>query len=800
MEQDNKRGFRDAICWFATRNRIPILIIAVIFSLGLATQAVKIKGQVNLRDLLPYDHPYVKLHEKFSQVFGSGISGVVIALKAEHGDIFNQKFLTKLQKMTAEVEMWDEVYRVLTVSIASRSAKVVKTLGQGVIRIDPLMWPKIPENDAEMATLKRYIFSSPAYNGTFVSRDGTAALLITQFREEALPKAFPLLRDLTKRYQDADISVHVIGFPMMMGWIYSYQFQMIIVFALTFALMIWTLHLAFHNLVGMVAPIANALICLGVSLGFTGLSGINFSPLSYVLAFLIVARMHSNAVQITHRYIEEYKASGGTKDRAVFATMRSMVGPNWMATATEVAGFLVLMGIGIALMQQIAIIMGFWMFTILTEGILVPILCSVVPLSLEKEVEKKTRSRNWLGKIDLSLTRFSMGRGRYAVATIVVAILALGTWKTMHLKVGDPTSGTPILWPDHVYNVDQGMIDRTFDASSENFTLFYEGEKESVYDPVVLTTFESFSRHMEQQLPDIYKSSSSMIDLVENVNVTLHDGDKLWYQLPQETTMLTGFMGFIRDRVDPASLSRFVDKTLERAQITLYFSDHTTDNLKRIHDATYGFFSENNPKKTELGQFLLAGGRIGVEMALNDEIKSTHFKIDALVLFCILILSSTFFRSIVAGLMLTLPLILANLVAFGYMAVMNIGLTVNTLPVAAIGAGVGVDFAIYIYSRIIEEFPKHKNFNDTVINAIGTAGEAVVLTGLTLILPVLSWYFICGLKFQAQMGFFLSMLLTINMLSALTLHPLLIAIIKPKFMMRRLHEAENQKLASANAR
>jgi len=115
---------------------------------------------------------------------------------------------------------------------------------------------------------------------------------------------------------------------------------------------------------------------------------------------------------------------------------------------------------------------------------------------------------------------------------------------------------------------------------------------------------------------------------------------------------------------------------------------------------------------------------------------------------------------------------------------MDIGLSVNTLPISAVGVGVGVDFGIYLYSRCREEYPKRKNFRDTILTAAGTTGEAIVYTGLTIILPVVTWYFISGLKFQAEMGFFLAMIMTTNMIAALTLHPLMILLIKPKFMSR----------------
>jgi predicted RND superfamily exporter protein len=303
-----------------------------------------------------------------------------------------------------------------------------------------------------------------------------------------------------------------------------------------------------------------------------------------------------------------------------------------------------------------------------------------------------------------------------------------------------------------------------------------------VYDPQVLLTFEAFDRHMQERLSDIYKSPDSVINTVKMVNVTLHDGDQIWFQLVRNVNLLTGLMGYVKSNTDIATLGRYMDTTLERAQLTLYFADHTSDNLLRIRDAAYDFF-KNRPTKIKQGEFKLAGGRIGMEIALNEEMKRSHAIIDLTVLAAIFILCTLSYMSITAGLMLTLPLVFANSVAGAYMALTGIGLSINTLPIAAIGVGVGVDFAIYLYSRCIEEFPiQGGDWANTITQSVCTTGKAVLYTGLTIILPILTWYFLSDMKFQAQVGFFLAMIMGTNVILTLTLHPLLIYILKPRFI------------------
>jgi predicted RND superfamily exporter protein len=236
-----------------------------------------------------------------------------------------------------------------------------------------------------------------------------------------------------------------------------------------------------------------------------------------------------------------------------------------------------------------------------------------------------------------------------------------------------------------------------------------------------------------------------------------------------------------------------MDSTLERAQITLYFADHTSDNLLRIRNAANDFF-RNHSMKIGNGEFHLAGGRIGMEIAVNEEMKRSHLLIDLAVYLGILVLCSLCYKSIVAGLMLTVPLILANSMAATYMSLRDIGLSINTLPIAAIGAGLGVDFAIYLYSRAMEEYPlQNGDWTATIMQSVCTCGKAVVYTGITVILPILTWYFFSDMKFQAEVGFFLSLIMAANVVLSLTLHPLMIYLIKPKFISRTLSVSEKSK-------
>ncbi len=215
MGKNNSVTWLDRLSRMVSNKRLVILVVLLVVAAVFTYGATKIKGEVILQDMLPADHPFLKLNNRFAEVFGSGGSTIAIALRVKSGDVFNEAFMTKLQSMTKEVLTWDEVYRSLTVSLATRSVKVVKTLKKGEINIEPIMWPDVPNTPEAMDVLKTNVLSSPAYNGSLVSRDGTAALIMTEMKENiSYEQAFALLTKLAKEYTDDTTEVHLIGYPV----------------------------------------------------------------------------------------------------------------------------------------------------------------------------------------------------------------------------------------------------------------------------------------------------------------------------------------------------------------------------------------------------------------------------------------------------------------------------------------------------------------------------------------------------------------------------------------------------------
>ena len=309
--------------------------------------------------------------------------------------------------------MWPETYKILTVSIAGRSTKVVRPVGMASVPSPSTRWPEIPKTDEEVAVLKKYVYSDPNLRGILVSRDGKSAIVLTQFKTDiSYQRAFEILSALDEKYTDEDTEIYLVGFPVLMGWIYSYKAQIMAVMAVSVFVMIAVLFLSFQNLVGMVVPVLFGLISTAMGLGFIGWTGINFSPLLYVLAFLVAARMVSHSVPITHRY---HGGDGRLRGQGhgLLQTMR-LHADSELGRGGNGCGRLLHPDPG----QDPTYADGrhvhdLLILTVALCGIITPILCTYMPLKRASEAwVRKSRKMSLLDRICVGAAKLSIGRGR----------------------------------------------------------------------------------------------------------------------------------------------------------------------------------------------------------------------------------------------------------------------------------------------------------------------------------------------------------------------------------------------------
>lgn len=888
--EEKKAGASTKIADFLIGRRVPILIILGILTLIFAYGLLHLKIKVRLDEMQPPLHPYIKLNRKFMKIFG-GANTVMVEIRVKKGDIFNYKTLSKIKRVTEELEFHPYVRRALVSSISRRKAKAARGYAGGTFDIKSLMYPEVPKTREGIERLKKNIFTNEFYRGILVSDDGKAALIFADLKETGVDynKFFKfVMNKIVKKERDANTTIHMAGFPILMGWIYHYLPAMNAVFFWTIVIVVVMVVAIFRNFLGSIVPMIVGFVSTIWGLGFIGLIGMTLDPLMLVLPFLVGARALSHSVQTTRRWLEEYEKTGNKLD-ASYNTIQGLFLASLSAIVTDAGGFLVLVLARIICVQKLALVCTFWVVAIF---IIVAVAGPLMGVYLPAPKKIYLGGATWIVKILDRIVRYELRRKGAATIMIIFLIIGVvGAFYTNRITVGDIHPGSPILFPDSKYNRDVAEINARFDdAGVDTMNVVVDGVPNCTEMPSVLYKMESFTDTMKQKVPAV-GGTQCLVNILKKLNMEFHEGDPKYYVIPDSMLANGTYVLMYRSTGEPGDFDVWTDNKFQRGSIRVYFKNHLAKSIdqglkvakdflreypellqRKFYDDVYKRLCEKYPdigkqdfvvrltknvvefklvdflnymktKKAKLindpnfkkefpelyskknfvkkypkilkmsmrefvdtypqaipqmrlmdrDEFMtaerfgaadikLCGGMIGVLAAVNQEIAWSQAGTIMLIFFIVFVLCSSVFRSIWAGVCLALPLVIANLAAFTYMVFKEISLDVNTLPVFAVGIGVGVDYGIYVLSRFREEYGRTGDIDKAISKGLSTAGLGVVFTAITLTIPVLLWYFLSQIKFQAEMGLLLAFLLIFNMFGALFFIPSACSYFKPRFI------------------
>jgi len=735
-------------------------------------------------DLFPQKHKYIKVHNKFRELFG-GANLVSLELRVKEGDIFNTKTLEKIKRITQEIEKVPWVHPYQITSLARRNVKdmVVSTWGMKNISV---MYPNVPQTPEGLEKLKSTVYHNDGIYGILVSLDGKSTLLQAVFirdprtgEEIDYKLVFDKINKICDRERDENTVITLSGNPILYGWIYSYIDEMKWIFVLTVVIIIALLFFYFRSVIGVIRPLISGFVSAVWGLGIAQLFGYNLDPLILVIPFLISARVVSHSVQMVRRYDEAFYEYRDVKKSCIHACA-ALMSPGLLGIITDGLGVLVILTAPIPILTKLAMMGFYWIMSIIVSVLILdPLILSFLPGPLLREEKFREvgiihKTLGLLGAIPYSKN------GRRIVIACTVIIFIIGGYYGRYLKTGDANPGTPILWPDSEYNRATSSINEKFPGTDQLFVIVEGKEEDIIQDPESIRLMENFQRYMEV-LPEV-GGTRSLASVTPHVNAALHYGDPKWgIQSFHDRRYMAMLVFMFSQGCEPGEMDLYMSRDGKLANVICFVKDHKGETIEKVLNRARTFIEKHPSDKIE---FKLAGGLIGVLGAANEVIARSEVVSILLALFVVFLTCAITYRSFFAGLLFVIPLAASNYLTFAYMAYKDIGMNVNTLPISALGIGLGVDYGIYIVSRMKEEYAKVKDYQQASINALSTAGGAVLFTGTTLIAGVIFWYFLSSLRFQAEMGLLLAIWMLVSMLGGMILIPTVVAMVRPKFIAR----------------
>jgi len=771
-----KHNVAERFASFCIRWRWAVVTVLAFCTLLFAYSAAQIQVKTVFTDMLPLGNPWVKINEQYKTTFG-GANMVTIMIDAEGGTIFQRDILDTVQKVTQDLRKVGGIDSASITSLAARQIQTVEATSSSVDTIS-LMWPNVPQTQAQVDLLKKRVLATPLVYGRYVSKDLSSALVTADFIDRLVDyKAIaPQINQILEQDANPHVKMYVVGQPMLVGWVRHYLPQTLMLALITIALLAGLLFLLTRSYRGTGFPLIAGGVGAIWALGIAHLLGFNFDPLVIVVALLITARAISHSVQLVTRFDDlTAKYPDMSAVEAARRSLRELLRPGSVGVLADAGAMLVVLLTPIPLLQKVAIIGAVWVGTIFISAVvLTPVL-----LSWLKSTNCHAHGLD-LGPLMYRVlegcVRLSTGKLRYVVVAGAGALFIASGVLALHVSVGDVHPGSPVLRQGSTYNQASAKINARFPGANRMFVVVHGDKPGVIKDPDVLNTMALFQRTMAIQ-PEI-GGTESIVDVIESTNQFLHGNDPRYFTVGNSSTQNAQFLYLFFSNSTRSAIERYADTDYQNAAINLSFHDHTGDTIRTAIHTIQGFMADH---PMQHATFQLAGGLIGVMAAVNDVLLRGQMEAIALGLLVVVLCAMVLYRSTVAGMFFMVPVLLSNTVTFAFMSLMDIGLNINTVPVVALGIGLGVDYSFYIADGIREEVILHGDKKLALRDSLHSAGRGVLVTGLTLVATVVVWMF-SALKFQSEMGELIAVWLTVSATSAVVVMPALAYIFKPRFI------------------
>ena len=747
-----------------------MLAAFVLFTLAMGWLASGLRVDAGFTKLVPVEHEYMQTFLEYREEFG-GADRVLVAVMARDGDMFTPGFFAALRKVTDEMFFLPGVDRAQVFSILTPNVRYIEVVEDGIAAGNVLPTDFEP-TEAGFARLRENIIKAGIV-GRLVANDFTGAIVAAKLQEfhpnsgerlDYIEVAHELERIRREASADAAVDVHVdlhiIGFAKMVGDVADGAVRVMAFFGLAFLITALFVYAYTRSIRLTAPPLACSLIAVVWQLGGLTALGFGVDPMSILVPFLVFAIGVSHGVQMVSSFRAEV-IGGTTGLDAARASFRRLLLPGTVALASDSAGFITISHIEVQVIREIAVTASLGVAAIiLTNLALLPVLLSYV--EPDEGNRRAARARDSLLRpVWTQVARLAHRRPAAAVIAAAAVLLAVGWEYARQVRVGDEHQGVPELRADSVYNIDSAVITDRFEIGVDVLTVISETVTEGCIDYEVMRTIDDFEWRLRNV--DGVQSVLGLAGVARTINASWNEGSLKWRTLPRNHYMLV-------QAVSPVPTSSgLLNLDCSVMPVSIYTADHKAETIKRVVDAVKEFDAANTNERIT---FRLASGNVGVMAATNEEVEASQFPILAYVYAAVIVLCLVSFRSVAATVCIVVPLAVVSLLAYALMALLEIGLKVSTLPVVALGVGIGVDYGIYIYGRLRAHLAEGLDFAAAYERALATSGAGVVLTGLTLAAGVATWT-VAPLKFQADMGTVLTFMFLVNMVGAVVLLPAL---------------------------
>ena len=746
-----------------------VVLLCLVVTAVLGWQAAHLRLSASFEKTIPVSHPFIAnylAHQNELRGLGNAVRVVVANPK---GSIYDAAYMESLRKLSDEIFLLPGVARSDMKSLWTPSTRWTGITEEGLEG-----GPVIPDGyDGSPAALQRLAANVARSGelGQLVALDARSSVVfvpLTSKDAEGRPLDYARLADafeaLRAKYQRQGVEIHITGFAKLVGDLIDGVRAMLGFFALALAIAAATVYGYTRCLRSTALVVATSLVAVAWQLGVLRALGYSLDPYSMLVPFLVFTIGMSHGAQKMNGIMQDI---GRGTHRLVAAryTFRRLFLAGLTALLADAVGFAVLLVIDIQAIRELAVAASIGVAVLIfTNLILLPILLSYAGVnaaaaqrSLRSErVDQQGGAQHPLWSL---LDRFT--RPRWATAALGVAALMLvsGIAISTRLSIGDLDPGAPELRPDSRYNRDVAFVNAAYGASSDVLAVMVATPDGACAKLATVQQVDELEWQLRQL--DGVESTNTLALLNRRVATGLNEGSAKWYELLPSQDMV--------NTVTANAPRGLYNDACSLLTLYVYLRDHKAATLARVIKTVQAFAARHDSADAH---FLLAAGSAGIEAATNIVVHDAWRTMLWLVYGAVALLCFVTFRSWRAVVVAVLPLVVTSFLAEALMVALGMGVKVATLPVIALGVGIGVDYALYILSVMLARLREGMSVSQAYRRALQFTGKVVMLTGVTLAIGVITWI-ASPIKFQADMGVLLAFMFLWNMVGALVLLPAL---------------------------
>ncbi|MDP4534302.1 MMPL family transporter [Marinobacter salarius] len=780
---------------FLFRHRLAFLLIGLVITLYLGFAASKLSVNASYQKMMPSSHEFIQNYREHADKLRSLGNTVTVVVENKDGTIYDADYLKALSEINDRIFLIKGVDRAFMKSLWMASVRWTAVTAQGFDG-GPVMPPDYDGSEASLQSLRENIKQAELEGSMVALDDKSSALFVPLLEKDPETgenfdyKAFTdSINAIESDFRGQGLDLHTIGFAKLVGDLIQGLIEVLSYFLVAAVVVSAIVYWYSRCLISTSVIVGCSLVGVVWQLGIMELLGFVLDPFSVLVPFLVFAIGVSHGSQMVNGILQAI-GSGLDHYRASRQTFRRLYLAGVVALISDAAGFAVISVIDIPAIRDLAFQATIGVAAlIITNLFVIPILLSYTGVGKSAAI-RAARAQKGEHPVGRWLGHFAEKRNAAIVLVVVSGITVGGYIVGQNIKIGDIDAGAPELRADSEYNKDVEYIRQNYGLSNDLFAVIVTTPEGG------LGTYETLMEmdRLEQQLRDLpgVQATESSASLARQFTPAGFEGSPKWFSISRNQYI-------VNDAVNNVFTARpgLMNDSRTVAPIIAYLTDHKAETLANVTDVVERFAAEHN---SEERQFLLAAGNAGINAATNQAVEKANFKMMLLVYAAVIVLCAITFRSWRAVVVAIVPLAIVSTLAQALMVWLGIGLKVATLPVVALGVGIGVDYALYLLTAYLRELRQGQSVKEAYVGALVSTGKVVMLVGVTLTAAVATWIW-SPIKFQADMGLLLAFMFLGNMLGALIIIPSLAAfILRPENIASENSqvEAENTTIQKKN--